>query len=189
MPRYYCDYCDAYLTHDSPIVRRQHNTGYKHKSNVKSYFLQFDEENQARLIAELNGFPMPPAAGAMPPPHMQHPGMMGGGPPRPGMGPPPPHMPHQYPPQHRPGMPPPQHYGGGPPPGSAYGGPLPPRGHQPHQMPYPGPPGGHTMHLNRPPPQQQGYGLPPPAMPPPGHAPPGHAPPPQHMQQRPPPNY
>lgn len=31
MPRYYCDYCDTYLTHDSPAVRKQHNTGYKHK--------------------------------------------------------------------------------------------------------------------------------------------------------------
>ncbi len=40
------------------VVRRQHNTGYKHKSNVKSYYLQFDEENQARLIAELNGYPV-----------------------------------------------------------------------------------------------------------------------------------
>ena len=79
MPRYYCDYCDAYLTHDSvrrfpipfsqpsnsllpptlqPVVRRQHNSGYKHKSNVKSYFMQFNEESQARLIAELNGYPM-----------------------------------------------------------------------------------------------------------------------------------
>jgi U1 small nuclear ribonucleoprotein C len=90
MPRYYCDYCDAYLTHDSvrrgscmdgllhhictvvysvfllsikfflflqAVVRKQHNSGYKHKSNVKAYYLQFDEENQARLIAELNGFP------------------------------------------------------------------------------------------------------------------------------------
>nr|CAD1820648.1 unnamed protein product [Ananas comosus var. bracteatus] len=31
MPRYYCDYCDTYLTHDSPSVRKQHNAGYKHK--------------------------------------------------------------------------------------------------------------------------------------------------------------
>lgn len=39
MVRYYCDYCDAFLTHDSPAVRKQHNTGYKHKSNVKAYYL------------------------------------------------------------------------------------------------------------------------------------------------------
>lgn len=31
---------DSFLTHDSPAVRKQHNTGYKHKSNVKSYYLQ-----------------------------------------------------------------------------------------------------------------------------------------------------
>lgn len=31
MPRYYCDYCDTYLTHDSASVRKQHNAGYKHK--------------------------------------------------------------------------------------------------------------------------------------------------------------
>ena len=28
------------MTHDSPAVRKQHNTGYKHKSNVKAYYLQ-----------------------------------------------------------------------------------------------------------------------------------------------------
>lgn len=34
------DYCDSFLTHDSPAVRKQHNSGYKHKSNVKAYYLQ-----------------------------------------------------------------------------------------------------------------------------------------------------
>ncbi|KAJ1474640.1 U1 zinc finger-domain-containing protein [Baffinella frigidus] len=34
MPRYYCDYCDAFLTHDSPSVRKQHNSGRKHRDNV-----------------------------------------------------------------------------------------------------------------------------------------------------------
>ena len=51
MPRYFCDYCDAFLTHDSPAVRKQHNTGYKHKSNVKSYYMQLDEA-QAQGAAE-----------------------------------------------------------------------------------------------------------------------------------------
>eukprot|EP01033_Poteriospumella_lacustris_P010898 gene10900-gene11741 len=27
MPRYYCDYCDAYLTHDSMAGRQQHMKG------------------------------------------------------------------------------------------------------------------------------------------------------------------
>ncbi|KAI9911309.1 hypothetical protein PsorP6_009664 [Peronosclerospora sorghi] len=67
MPRYYCDYCDTYLTHDSLIVllqsffgsftslfllsfvpfilqqagRKQHNRGWKHRENVKLYYEQF----------------------------------------------------------------------------------------------------------------------------------------------------
>ena len=36
MPRYYCDYCDAYLTHDSASVRRQHNVGFKHKARRRA---------------------------------------------------------------------------------------------------------------------------------------------------------
>ncbi|RYG94303.1 hypothetical protein EON65_57715 [archaeon] len=28
MPRYYCDYCDAYLTHDSMAGRQQHMRGF-----------------------------------------------------------------------------------------------------------------------------------------------------------------
>lgn len=31
MPKYYCDYCDVFLTHDSPSVRKTHNGGRKHK--------------------------------------------------------------------------------------------------------------------------------------------------------------
>lgn len=70
MPRYYCDYCDTYLTHDSVRVldvllllcvcccsrdrsrpnvlvcmqqagRKQHNRGWKHRENVKLYYEQF----------------------------------------------------------------------------------------------------------------------------------------------------
>ncbi|KAI5429519.1 Multidrug resistance protein 1 [Lathyrus oleraceus] len=50
MPRYYCDYWDTYLTHDSPYVRKQHNSGYKHKANVRSYYLQFEEQQTHSLI-------------------------------------------------------------------------------------------------------------------------------------------
>lgn len=35
------DYCDAYLTHDSGSVRKQHNSGFKHKANVRAYYSQF----------------------------------------------------------------------------------------------------------------------------------------------------
>ncbi|KAK6930094.1 U1-C, C2H2-type zinc finger, partial [Dillenia turbinata] len=70
---YYCDYCDTYLTHDSPSVRKQHNAGYKHKdirsvhdsncrlfcclivkdrhmANVRTYYQQFEEQQTQRLI-------------------------------------------------------------------------------------------------------------------------------------------
>ncbi|XP_078156324.1 U1 small nuclear ribonucleoprotein C-1-like [Carex rostrata] len=50
MPRCYCDYCDTYLTHDSPSVRKQHNAGYKHKANVRSYYQQFEEQQTQSLI-------------------------------------------------------------------------------------------------------------------------------------------
>ncbi|KAL8128637.1 hypothetical protein V2J09_017792, partial [Rumex salicifolius] len=62
---YYCDYCDTYLTHDSvsvvspsrikdvrgrPSVRKQHNSGYKHKANVRIYYQQFEEQQTQSLI-------------------------------------------------------------------------------------------------------------------------------------------
>ncbi|GFZ13694.1 C2H2 and C2HC zinc fingers superfamily protein [Actinidia rufa] len=50
MPRYFCDYCDTYLTHDSPSVRKQHNAGYKHKANVRSYYQQFEAQQNQSLI-------------------------------------------------------------------------------------------------------------------------------------------
>lgn len=50
MPRYYCDYCGTYLTHDSPSVRKQHNAGYKHKANVRLFYKKFEEEQTQILI-------------------------------------------------------------------------------------------------------------------------------------------
>jgi U1 small nuclear ribonucleoprotein C len=41
MPKYYCDYCDVFLAHDSRSVRKLHNSGWKHKMNVKAYYGQF----------------------------------------------------------------------------------------------------------------------------------------------------
>jgi len=38
MPRYFCDYCDVYLTHDSAPGRKQHIRGWKHRENVKQYY-------------------------------------------------------------------------------------------------------------------------------------------------------
>ena len=39
MPRYFCDYCDVYLTHDSAPGRKQHIRGWKHRENVKQYYV------------------------------------------------------------------------------------------------------------------------------------------------------
>uniref|UniRef100_A0A7S1X179 U1 small nuclear ribonucleoprotein C n=1 Tax=Tetraselmis chuii TaxID=63592 RepID=A0A7S1X179_9CHLO len=158
MPRYYCDYCDTYLTHDSPSVRKQHNAGYKHKANVRNYFAQFEDGSSKGILMETDpakaaelqsreAFQAQVAAqfqqriammrpgggqgGGFPPPMaMPPPGL-----PPPGMGPPPPGFPMGPP---RPGMgPPPPGWrpppGYGPPPGM--GGP--PSGNPPHGM---GPP-------------------------------------------------
>ncbi|ETW31196.1 hypothetical protein PFFCH_01371 [Plasmodium falciparum FCH/4] len=38
MPKYYCEYCDIYLTHSSPVGRRQHIHGRKHISAKIEYF-------------------------------------------------------------------------------------------------------------------------------------------------------
>lgn len=38
MPKYYCEYCDIYLTHSSPAGRRQHNKGRKHLNNKIEYY-------------------------------------------------------------------------------------------------------------------------------------------------------
>mmetsp|Transcript_25880 Transcript_25880/g.72483 ORF Transcript_25880/g.72483 Transcript_25880/m.72483 type:complete len:156 (-) Transcript_25880:155-622(-) len=154
MPRYYCDYCDTYLTHDSPSVRKQHNAGYKHKANVRNYFAQFEDIPQIMgapdlkppEVAAREAFQAQVAAGfqqriaamrppmGMPPPGMPPPGGMapppGGFPPRPGMSMPPMGGPPMGGPP--PGWrPPPAGYGpppgrGGPPPGMA-GGPPPGR--------------------------------------------------------------
>ena len=116
MPKYYCDYCDTYLTHDSPSVRKTHCAGRKHKENVKFYYQKWMEEQAQSLIdattaafkaGKLPGA-MPGGGVAIPPPMGMRPGMPPPG--MPGMGPPgmpmPPHMMAGPP---RPGMPMPPH--------------------------------------------------------------------------------
>uniref|UniRef100_A0A8C4KAK5 U1 small nuclear ribonucleoprotein C n=1 Tax=Dromaius novaehollandiae TaxID=8790 RepID=A0A8C4KAK5_DRONO len=113
MPKFYCDYCDTYLTHDSPSVRKTHCSGRKHKENVKDYYQKWMEEQAQSLIDKTTAafqqgkipptpFSAPPPGGAMipPPPSIPgppRPGMMpaphmGGPPMMPMMGPPPPGM-------------------------------------------------------------------------------------------------
>eukprot|EP00096_Caligus_rogercresseyi_P015007 TRINITY_DN7461_c0_g1_i1.p1 TRINITY_DN7461_c0_g1~~TRINITY_DN7461_c0_g1_i1.p1 ORF type:complete len:144 (-),score=62.16 TRINITY_DN7461_c0_g1_i1:178-609(-) len=100
MPKYFCDYCDTYLTHDSPSVRKTHCSGRKHKENVKFYYQKWMEEQAQSLIdattaafkaGKLPGVGIPP-----PPPNAG--GVPGGG----GSG-----LPPGMPPPLRPGMPPP----------------------------------------------------------------------------------
>jgi len=122
MPKYFCDYCDTYLTHDSPSVRKTHNGGRRHKENVQAYYQEWMEQQAQKLVdATAKAFkegkiapnPMgsvmrPPGGGVMVPPP---PGLAGrpqmppnmGIPPRPGMMP---GMPPMPPYMQMPGMPP-----------------------------------------------------------------------------------
>uniref|UniRef100_A0A1I7SXT8 U1 small nuclear ribonucleoprotein C n=1 Tax=Caenorhabditis tropicalis TaxID=1561998 RepID=A0A1I7SXT8_9PELO len=105
MPKYYCDYCDAFLTHDSLKGRKAHNDGRKHKDRVRAYYQKWLEACAQQIVDEtvksfsagrmhgavprttmMGGPPMPPG---MP---MMHPGMSQGMPIRPLM------MQGQYPP-------------------------------------------------------------------------------------------
>ena len=92
MPKYYCDYCDTYLTHDSPSVRKTHCTGRKHRDNVKFYYQKWMEEQAQHLIDATtaafkagkitqNPFGGPKGVTIPPPTNL-------GPPPRPGMMPP-----------------------------------------------------------------------------------------------------
>ena len=92
MPRFFCDYCDAYLTHDSAPGRQQHIRGWKHRDNFKAHYEKFypafvanatakmqAAQMQAQIQAQANAFafpapsltgafPRPPAMGGFPPP-------------------------------------------------------------------------------------------------------------------------
>ncbi|KAL0437563.1 UNVERIFIED_CONTAM: U1 small nuclear ribonucleoprotein C [Sesamum radiatum] len=131
MPRYYCDYCDTYLTHDSPSVRKQHNAGYKHKANVRSYYQQYEAQLNQSLIDQkvkehLGAFRPPvapynqlrpglpvlptPIPGQLPPgaplvPGIRPPVLPRPMPGAPGYAPAPPGMPQMVPPPGAPGLP------------------------------------------------------------------------------------
>lgn len=127
MPKYYCDYCDTYLTHDSPSVRKTHCTGKKHKENVHFYYKKWMEDQAQQLIdattamykaGKITNMPFPNQKGTAipPPPNMaMPPGCMPPLPPMPcvppglpqGMMTGPPPGPPGMPPPGPPGMPPP----------------------------------------------------------------------------------
>ncbi|EWG40485.1 hypothetical protein FVEG_02861 [Fusarium verticillioides 7600] len=99
MPKFFCDYCDVYLTHDSMSVRKAHNSGRNHLRNVVDYYQQIGHEKAQSVIDSItssyaaegqahanpmlphnqpgHGFPPPPFAfpGGIPPPPF--PGMPG----------------------------------------------------------------------------------------------------------------
>ncbi|GAN01326.1 hypothetical protein MAM1_0006d00759 [Mucor ambiguus] len=156
MPKYYCEYCDIFLTHDSSSVRKAHNAGKNHILNVRNYYAEISHDKAQAIIDEITraydvaeavlppqyaGYPQPPygqfppPGGFPPPPHMMaRPGF----PPPPGFMPPPgfrPPPPGSLPPQ-RPGMFP----GGPPPPGFYQNRPPPPGGAAGASMSAPPPP-------------------------------------------------
>ncbi|KAF1768361.1 hypothetical protein GCK72_000173 [Caenorhabditis remanei] len=123
MPKYYCDYCDAFLTHDSLKGRKTHNEGRKHKDAVRGFYQKWLEAQAQKMVDQtaqafqqnrMHGAIPRTTLGMPPPPLMMCPTMMMGGAP----------------------MPPPIYgYPGGPPPMIApsgqNSGALPP--HHPHQ--------------------------------------------------------
>ncbi|KAK5075068.1 U1 small nuclear ribonucleoprotein C [Lithohypha guttulata] len=189
MPKFFCDYCDVYLTHDSMSVRKSHNTGRNHLRNVTDYYQQIGHEKAQSVIDSItNSYA---AEGLQQPnPMLQHAGAPPGFPPMgfPGMPPPPfagpPGQPGMMPPGGR-GMPFPPFAPNGAPPNMPNGMPFnPPQGFPPNFQPQ-FPSGGFNM--NQQPSQMGQHGppggsVPPPGQvqsPPPGYgAPPGSAPPP-----------
>ncbi|ORX35604.1 U1 zinc finger-domain-containing protein [Kockovaella imperatae] len=53
MGKYYCDYCDIYLTHDSMNARKAHNTGRNHVSNVRDYFAGLGHDKAQNIIDQI----------------------------------------------------------------------------------------------------------------------------------------
>lgn len=155
MPKFYCDYCDTYLTHNTPSVRKTHCAGRKHKENVKFFYQKWMEDQAQSLIDATTAAFMSGKLGKHPGNAIPPPVGMGGPPMRPGM--PPMGMPPGMPPGMGPpgmGMPPgmgppgmrmPMPPGMGPPPGMPpMGGPpgmMPPGMRPPMGMPMGGPPG------------------------------------------------
>ncbi|KAF9127220.1 hypothetical protein BGW39_006035 [Mortierella sp. 14UC] len=50
MPKYYCDYCDIFLTHDSSSVRKAHNAGRNHLINVRTYYNELSQQTTQEVI-------------------------------------------------------------------------------------------------------------------------------------------
>ncbi|KAJ7129485.1 U1 zinc finger-domain-containing protein [Mycena epipterygia] len=179
MPKHYCDYCDVFLTHDSTSVRKAHNSGRNHLSNVRDYYASLGHDKAQSIIDQITsayessggpppgGFGFGPQHLGGPPPGYGAPMGFGGPMPPPGFaGPRPPFPPNGFPPMM--GAPPfpPNGMPMGPPGGFPGGAPpFPPNGPPGAGLPpFPpnggGPPPGN---FNGPPPSNSGPPGPPPA--------------------------
>jgi len=125
MPKYYCDYCDVFLTHDSTSVRKAHNSGRNHLTNVRDYYASMGQDQAQDFINRITEVAERAGGGR---PMMGGPGGFGG-PPRqwggrpPMRGPPGPGFQGGPPPHFRGGPPGPGFHQGGPPGPGGFGGP------------------------------------------------------------------
>ncbi|KAI7858888.1 U1 zinc finger-domain-containing protein [Circinella umbellata] len=53
MPKYYCEYCDIFLTHDSSSVRKAHNSGKNHIANVRNYYAEIGQDKAQAIIDDI----------------------------------------------------------------------------------------------------------------------------------------
>lgn len=54
MPKYVCEYCNVYLTHDSQKGRKQHSRGNKHQSYVRAYYDQLIQSGNTNGVQPSN---------------------------------------------------------------------------------------------------------------------------------------
>ncbi|KAF9945130.1 hypothetical protein BGZ65_011130 [Modicella reniformis] len=78
MPKYYCDYCDIFLTHDSSSVRKAHNAGRNHLINVKTYYSELSPDTTQSVMDSV-ARAYEEAGAAMPPQYSGYPQMGFGG--------------------------------------------------------------------------------------------------------------
>ena len=91
MPKFFCDYCDVYLTHDSMSVRKAHNSGRNHLRNVVDYYQQIGHEKAQSVIDSItNSYAAEGQSGSNPMLSGAPPGVGGGPPGMGGFGGPPP---------------------------------------------------------------------------------------------------
>ena len=46
-------YCDVYLTHDAPRVRKDHTSGWKHAAQVRAHYLACNQDKMTRCVGEV----------------------------------------------------------------------------------------------------------------------------------------